>query len=71
MIRSHNVLAVDEEPRAVVHIVFNKGHDDERKDEYDEVFHDASVGCISWCRSQGRIFQLLVSPLKLLRVNIP
>ena len=46
MVCSDEVIAVNEEPRAVMHVLFGKGHGDERKDDYDEVFHDASVGCI-------------------------
>ena len=46
MIRSHDVLAVNEEPRAVVHIIISKGHTDEKKGKYDEALHIASVGCI-------------------------
>jgi hypothetical protein len=34
MIRCHDVLAVNEEPRAVAHIA-GKGHGDERKDDTD------------------------------------
>ena len=46
MIRSHDVLAINEESCAAIHIVVSKGHSDERKNEYDNVFHAASVGCI-------------------------
>ena len=46
MVCSDDVIAVNEEPRAVTHVLFGKCHGDERKDEYDEVFHDASVGCV-------------------------
>ena len=43
MVCSDDVIAVNEEPRAVTHVLFGKGHGDERKDEYDEVFHDVTA----------------------------
>jgi hypothetical protein len=43
MICRYDVLAVNEEPRAVMEAC-RESHGDERKGEYDEVFHDASVG---------------------------
>jgi hypothetical protein len=42
MIRCHDVLAVNEEPRAVMHILFGKRNEDGEKDDTDKLFHDVT-----------------------------
>lgn len=43
MIRSHDVLAINEESRAAIHIVVSKGHEEGEKDDTDKLFHDVTA----------------------------
>lgn len=43
MVCSDEVIAVNEEPRAVMHVLFSKGHNEEEKDDSDKLFHDVTA----------------------------
>ena len=43
MVCSDDVIAVNEEPRAVTHVLFGKCHEEGEKDDTDKLFHDVTT----------------------------